>query len=492
MERYDGALSTSIPDSPRRVAGNILARVANEILQKGRALMILPLISRLFGAAAYGIWSQIGVTIALFVSILSLRLEAALVRYTAGLQSSEEKTQAIFSSLLATLVIGSSVLTIGVMTRQSLAVVMFANAELSAYVLLFLGLLFARSGLSVALAYHHAHSRIAFYTTVQGGLALLEFLGLLISAWIVRSSFEVAILVILLIDIAAFLVLVVDILRRERRVSFSLPLLAKLLRYSLPLVPAIALAWVISASDRYVIVHYLGLAQSGTYSAAYRMAQILRLVAQPILFVLFPLVASLWDQSERERAGRYLSDTLRWFAILAIPATAGLVAIGSLSMKLITGGVFVTNDLIIALLTVSELLMGVSLIYNLAFYLQEKTWIQPLLFLGIGGLNLSLNFLWIPQLGILGAAMSTCLCRLAQIVVVVAIARRIVHAPIPWAVIVKASIASIGVYLVAAYLPISGVMGLALRILAGAATYGLLAVGLGVIHKRDFAALRRR
>lgn len=491
MQRDDGSTSTSIPESPRRIAGNILARVANEILQIGRALIVLPLISRLFGATAYGIWSQIGVTVALFVPILSLRLGAALVRYTSG-QSSKEKAQAIFSSLLATLIIGGSILAIGVMTRHSLATAMFANAELSAYALLFLGLLLARAGLSIALAYHHAHSRITFYTAVQGGLALLELLGLVICAWVVKSSFEVAIFAVLVIDIAVFVVIVGDILRRERRVCFSLPLLAKLLRYSLPLVPAVALAWVVSAGDRYVIVHYLGLAQSGTYSAACRVAQILRLLVQPILFVLFPLVSSLWDQRERERAGRYLSDAMRWFAVLAIPATAGLAAIGSLAMQMIAGGAFVTSNLLIALLAVSELLMGVSLIYNLAFYLREKTWIQPLLFLVIGGLNLGLNLLWIPLLGILGAAISTCLCRLVQIVVVVAITRRLVHAPIPWTVILKASIASIGLYFVAASLPISGMMGLALRILAGAATYGLLAAGLGVIHKRDLAALRRR
>jgi O-antigen/teichoic acid export membrane protein len=454
--------------------------------------MVLPLISRLFGAEAYGIWSQIGITIALLVPILSLRLEAALVRYTSGLRSSKEKTQAIFSSLLATLIVGTCALIIGFVARQTLAIAMFADSALSAYVVLSFGLLLARSAMSVCLAYHRAHSRIAFYTAVQTGLALLEFLGLLISAWIVRSSFEVALLVILAIDAAVLLLLVVDILRRERRVAFSPSLLAKLLRYSLPLVPAIALAWVVSASDRYVIVHYLGLAQSGAYSAAYRMAQILGMLVHPILFVLFPLAATLWDQGERSRTGRYLSDALRWFAVLALPATAGLVAVGSLSMQLISGGVFITTDLLIALLTISEILMGVSLIYNLALYLEEKTWIQPLLFLGIGGLNLSLNLLWIPQLGILGAALSTCLCRLAQIIVVVTIARRIVHAPIPWGTIVKASIASVGVYFVASSLPFTGLMGLVLRVLAGVVTYMLLAAGLGVVQKRDIEQLRHR
>ena len=492
MERDDGPTSASTLVSPRRIAGDVLARVANEILLTGRALIFLPLISRWFGAVAYGIWSQIGVTVGLIVPIVSLRLGNALVRYISALQSPEERAQAIFSSLFATLVVGGSVLAIGVLVRYSLAIAMFADSELSAYALLFLGLLFARSGLSVALAYHHAHSRIVLYTTVQGGLALLELLGLLIATRIARSSFEVGVFVVVMIDVAAFLVIVGDILRRERRVAFSFPLLAKLLRYSLPLVPAIALAWVVSAGDRYVIVHYLGLAQSGAYSAAYRMAQILGLLVQPILFVLFPLVSRLWDQQERKLAGKYLSEAMRWFAVLAIPATAGIAAIGSRALQMIAGGVFVTSDLLVALLAGSELLMGVSLIYILALYLQERTWIQPLLLLGIGGLNLGLNLLWVPSLGIPGAAISTCLCRLLQVVVVVAVTRRLVHIPIPWIVIVRASIASIGVYMVAAYLPVSGVMGLALRILAGAATYGLCAAGLGIVRKRDFAQLRYR
>jgi O-antigen/teichoic acid export membrane protein len=488
MERDEELTTNSTPIVPRKIAGDVLSRVANDVFQMARALVILPLISRLFGAAAYGIWAQIGATLLLFVPILHLRMGTALVRFTAG-YSAEEKAQATFNSLFVTLVLGFAVLAVGIPARRALAIAMFANADLSAFALLFLGLLVARAGSSIALAYHHAHSRITFYTTVEGGLALLELLGLLTAAWIMKCSFETTILVIVVIDVVAFLALFADILRRERTVSFSAPVLGKLLRYSLPLVPAVALAWVVSAGDRYVIVHYLGLEQSGTYSAAYRVAQVLRLAVQPMLFVLFPLVSSLWDKGERGRAGRYLSDAMRWYVILAIPATAGLVAIGSSAMQLMAGGVFVTSNLLIAFLAASELVWGVSVIYNQALFLQEMTWIQPLLLFGIGGLNLGLNFLWIPRFGILGSAIATCICRFVQMLIVVSVARRLVHAPIPWSVLAKAAGASIGVYLVAALLPVSGGMGLALRILAGAVTYGVLAIGLKIVRKADFGQL---
>lgn len=154
-------------------------------------------------------------------------------------------------------------------------------------------------------------------------------------------------------------------------------------------------------------------------------------------------------------------------------------------------GAFITSDLLVALLAISELLMAASLIYILALYLQERTWIQPILFLDVGGLNLGLNFLWIPRLGILGAAVSTCLCGFPEVVTVVACGRRLVRAPIPWAVIAKASIASVGVYVVAASLTISGIVGLAARILAGVAVYGEIAAGWGIVHRHNFARLRR-
>lgn len=489
MERNDASITANTPDSPRKIAGNVLTRMANEILQTARALMVLPLISRLFGAEAYGIWSQIGVTMALLAPILTLRLESALVRYTAGLGSTIEKTKAIFSSLLITLLVGIGALSIGVVVKQSLAIAMFADPSLSSYVVLSLGILFSRAVSSIALAYHRAHSRIIFYTLVQVGLAVLEFLALLISAWVFRSSFEVALFAILAIDIAVMLFLIGDVLRREHRIAFSPSLLAKFLRYSLPLVPAVALAWVVGASDRFVIVHYLGLAQAGTYSAAYRVAQILRLLIHPILFVLFPLAVMLWDRGERARTGRYLSDALRWFLILAIPAAAGIIAVGALTIQLISSGVFVTSNLLMILLTASELLAGVSMIYNLSLALEEKTWIQPLLFLVIGGLNLVLNLLWIPRLGILGGSLSTCLCRAVQLVIVMSIAQRTVHASIPWAAIAKATIASVGVYFAAAFLPVTGLLGLVLRVLAGTIVYAFLAVALGVVHKRDIARL---
>ena len=473
------------------MTGGVMARLASEILQTARALLLLSFISRLFGAMGYGVWSQIGVTLGLFMPLVGLRLGAALVRYMAGLQSSTERSQAVFGSLAASLGLGCMVVILGVIARRWLSVAMFTDPNLTPYAILFLGLLVIRAAMSIALSYHHADSRIALHSSIQGGLTLLESLGMVLSAWVFRSSLETAILVVVVIDAVALLAVVADIVRRERVITVSPRMLLKLLRYSLPLAPAVALAWVVSVGDRYAIVHYIGLDASGMYAAVTRLAQVTHLVVQPILFVLFPVIARLWDQQGKKRAGKYLSDATRWYALLALPATAGLAAVGSFAVQVIAGGVFDASTLLIALLAFSELLVGISSIYILVLYLEEKTWIQPLLFLVIGAINLGLNLLWIPNLGTLGAAISTCLCRCLQVSVVLIIARRYVDTPIPWRLLAKVSVASVAVYLIAALIPLSGVSGLAIRCVSGVLTYAVLIMVLRVIRRFDLSWIRR-
>jgi O-antigen/teichoic acid export membrane protein len=99
--------------------------------------------------------------------------------------------------------------------------------------------------------------------------------------------------------------------------------------------------------------------------------------------------------------------------------------------------------------------------------------------------NLALNFLLIPPLGILGAAIATLLAFGAQLMFAATAAKR--HVPewqglrIPWRVILASAIMAIAVRSLDNWIGDRGIEGLALLIFVGAGLYLALAVILKIV-----------
>jgi len=96
---------------------------------------------------------------------------------------------------------------------------------------------------------------------------LLQVLFLLRWGWGARGY----LLGVILGDLITFLVLLILLLpwmREEKRARA--PLLRKMLRFALPLIPTALLFWVMSSAERYILLHYHGESALGVYAAAGR------------------------------------------------------------------------------------------------------------------------------------------------------------------------------------------------------------------------------
>ena len=471
-------------------AGHVLARLGYELLLSGRGLILLLLITRGFGAAAYGIWSQIGVSIQLFAPFLTLQLGAAVVRYLPRLGFAIDQKKAIYSVLGLTSLASLVVIAAGILARRPLAGLLFGDPTLETYALLCIGMLCVRALLFEVFAYYRAHKRFAFNTITQGTLTVLQLLAILFIVWRFDGQLKIALGAMLGIDGLALAVLSVRIVLRERKPSFSWSIIARFLRYSLPLVPVVLLTWVLRASDRYVIVHYLDLESAGAYSAIYRLAHLIRLFAHSLQYVSFPIIATFWERGDRAAAGERLSLAVRWFGALAIPAVAGLIGLGSPALAHLSGGIFQTSSWLIVCLAIAECLTGFSILLVLVFYLSERTWVQPTLYAALAGLNVGLNLVWVPRWGIIGAAISTCLSSLLLVCGVAWIGRRELRIHIPWDILAKASIASVPVFLLAWLLPLQGLAGVFARFVCCVLVYGVIAWKWGIVRREDLLWLR--
>jgi len=251
------------------------------------------------------------------------------------------------------------------------------------------------------------------------------------------------------------------------------------------LVPTVALYWMVNSSDRYVIVHYLVLEQAGIYSAAYRLGQVLKLLVQPISFVLLPLVSRMWEAGQKDLAGRYMAQSLKYYVLLAAPASAGLIIIGSSLLRFLGTGAFSVSQGLIAALVVGIFFVGLYQIYVYVLFLRERTKLLPMIFLLVATLNLGLNILIVPIIGILGAALTTCLSYFVQFVAVYWYAKRLFRIPVQVTTIVKSMVSAGVMYVALILIPSRTVLEAMIKIPVGAGIYLVLMLFLKGIDKEE-------
>jgi O-antigen/teichoic acid export membrane protein len=126
---------------------------------------------------------------------------------------------------------------------------------------------------------------------------------------------------------------------------------------------------------------------------------------------------------------------------------------------------------LIALLVIGELCVGIYQIYVYVIYLFERTWIQPLLFGVLACLNLGLNLLLVPRIGILGAAATTCGAYLLQAAFIVLYTRRLLRIDIDWEALLKIIAGGVAVFVATWFAPGKGIAYILLSMAIGIMIY---------------------
>ncbi len=165
----------------------------------------------------------------------------------------------------------------------------------------------------------------------------------------------------------------------------------------------------------YMVSYFLGPAHVAFYTIALRFTELVLEVPQAIGLVLYPKLASL----EEAEIHRLTAQTCRRTLMITVPAAVGLAFVGPYIIVLWYGEAFraATEPLPWAALGVA--LMSVYVIITRDFTSRAKQRINTLSGLVALGSNAVLNYLMIPTLGIVGAAMATAISYAAACVVLI-------------------------------------------------------------------------
>ncbi|MDI6809218.1 MAG: flippase [Candidatus Eisenbacteria bacterium] len=180
----------------------------------------------------------------------------------------------------------------------------------------------------------------------------------------------------------------------------------KILRFSVWFVVIPFELMLFNYMDRWFINHKLGSDQVGIYTVAAGFTELALMVGIVIGRVLAPHLSHAWEKGEKEKAMRTMNLAMRLSLMGLFNIAVLLHVLSPILIRLLFGTAYAGAAQVIAVLLIYQILKSLYWIVSIYPSLIEKTRL-PLLSVTIGViLNGFLNYLLIPRIGILGAAIA--------------------------------------------------------------------------------------
>ncbi|VAV90199.1 hypothetical protein MNBD_ALPHA06-1221, partial [hydrothermal vent metagenome] len=280
-------------------------------------------------------------------------------------------------------------------------------------------------------------------------------------------------------------------LARAKGGTPSLIELKKFFVYGVPLSLSLILSYILQAGDRFVISGLLGNAQVGIYAAGYGTAN----RGLDILFVWAgmaagPLLVAALELGNPQKAQKMAKDAFGIMAFLTFPAATGIALVATPLANIMTGPEFREGAaVLIPWITLAGVMNGITTYYLLvAFTLSKRTKAMAIVTAVPAVLNIALNFLLLPIMGLMGAVLATILAYMLGMAMTAFIGRRHFDLPLPFAEAAKTLLACAGMAVAVLLLPIGEETGDFVRLLmmasVGAVVYGLAAFALNLADCR--------
>ncbi|HYZ76631.1 MAG TPA: oligosaccharide flippase family protein [Gaiellaceae bacterium] len=267
------------------------------------------------------------------------------------------------------------------------------------------------------------------------------------------------------------------------------PLRRSMLRYAgSALAGSLITLIVFRRSEFFFLEHYADDREVALYSVSFAAVTTLVLVPQALAGVVSPAVATLYGAGQHERIRTGYGRTMRLLLVAALPVTAGALALGPETIRLVFGSGFAGTKVPLLLLLVPfPLIPLMNASYSLIVGLGK---IRFPLVVGAGSaaLNIGLDFALIPHHAAVGAAIANGCAQGATALATILYGARLAG-PVRWepAALLRAFVASVaagGVAWVALEL-LGGVAGVVVGVVSGVAAFTALAAALRILSRDD-------
>lgn len=473
----------------RRALGDSVVYGAAGAISRGVQVLLIPIYTRVFAPDELGVIDLLAVVAALLNVTVALEISQGAARHLAEAQAPETRREYASTALWFSILAYTLFAAIAFALAEPLSRWLLGSADLAS-LLGVAALAIAANGVYVLLQdllrWRHKPKAYALasllYTLVTVGTGLYWIL--VVKVGIVGVYYgQIA---GALIGAAASWAMATDLYGlRFSRLSCS-----GMLRYSLPLVPSSLAVFFNLNVDKIAIQKLLSLGELGIYGVGFRLASVMSLLVMGVQLALTPII---FQTHAREATRHELAGMFRYFLVAAISVILVLGVFSHELVRFFATPMYYEAANVVALLS-TTLLFANLYVFAPGPFIAKRTKSVAVISLSTAVLNLLLNLTLIPLLGIVGAALATCLAALVGFVLVMGLSQRLYPAPHSWGrVLVAAGIAAV-VLILAPHAPVLphdfGAAVVAAKLII--TTFAALGVALVLLDRSELARLTRR
>ena len=417
-----GELKTLARESSHYMAG-LLCNAA-------LGLISFPIFTRVLPIAEYGVM-DLGQRLLLVLTIASkLGLQNASLRFynrekfAADPAAARSYYSTLFFGILGTtccVVLAAALLASFIPKTSTLG-------PLSGLVYLILGLVLLRAMGSVFWGFLRIEQRTKTFnvltvctraTTVAAVCSLLPFIGHSARTYFTGTLF---------VETGLVLGLTIWLLSRGVLAPrfFTLDLFRAAIGYGTPLVLYELAYAVLVSADRFLVRHYVGAEALGFYSVAYGLANnVNEFLVAPLGLALIPIYMRIWNSDGAEKTSAFLTTAFNIFVLAGVGVLAAMSAAGHSIVIFLASEKYAGADRLIPVILAGLLVYGANVFVAAGLLIHKRTVQMSGMLVIAAALNVGLNCLLLPRMGLMGGAVATLLSYLACIAMLATASNRV-------------------------------------------------------------------
>lgn len=358
--------------------------------------IIVPFYTYYMTTTEYGTVDMLTTTVSLVLPIFLMAINEAVLRF--ALKKEIDNTKILMTSL--------TVVVIGMLVFLP-TYFLCDLINISQNIWVYFYILLVSQGLYNILMNYTRGIGKSFTFAMAGVLNTVILLGLNV---LLLSVFHMGLTGYLIALLASFIIVVLFLLIVDRKTyKFTLgevdfKLLKQMLRYSIPLIPTAMMWWVMNASDRYVITWCLSVSATGIYAVSHKIPTVINM--------LYSIFQQAWQVSAVEEGKengreRFYSNIYNIFCSALFIASSVVILIERPLISFIVEESYQTAWVYAPLLIISVIFSSMAGFLGINYVVAEKTMGAFVTSAITAAINMGLNIILTPILGMQGTAIAT-------------------------------------------------------------------------------------
>jgi O-antigen/teichoic acid export membrane protein len=383
-----------------------------------------PLLTRIFSVAEYGEMNLIFRIVVCFVVLSKLGIQNSVVRFYEERVQKEGGGSAIgyYSTLFFGTVGLAGLVTLLFAITAWLLPSSMLSPGLKGFLSLCSLLILIRAEWSILSGFLQAEGSTKLYNFLDVGIKAGSILVICLLLFTWQKSLTAFFVGTIAVE-AVVAAIVIGILVYRNVLAwnaFNWEFLQTVLAFGFPLVAYEISSVILDSGDRLLIQNYLGAEQLGYYSAAYNLssyAQISLMV--PINLAIIPIYMKLWVNKGKEETQIFLSKSLDMFLFVAVGMCCVVTLISRDLVIFLASKKFESSYRLLPILIVGLFIYSVHIFLTAGLLIYKKTFLMARQVIYATLLNIGLNVILLPRIGLTGAAWATLLSYTFLIVLMV-------------------------------------------------------------------------